>query len=140
MAHIIQGPHYEIPARELAQWLEEHGGPSWWSVDGDPLLTGRLSFPCPVDELAAELRAIGKPLLIQAPAGDGNAPGKILTADEFNNVVSSLQDNVPNAGSCPVWGNDRILSLCWKGLPHEWLLLEDSVTAKQIEADTIPAK
>jgi hypothetical protein len=40
-------PHYTIASSELASWLEMQGTDRWWSVDGDPLLTGRLSLPCP---------------------------------------------------------------------------------------------
>src|SRR5262249_30037535 len=60
------GPHYELPSAELAAWLEERGPDRWWNVDGDPLLTGRLTFPCPARHLAAALRSIPRPLLIQA--------------------------------------------------------------------------
>ena len=67
---IRAGPHYEVAAGELAAWLEQQGEDRWWTVDGDPLLTGRLAFPCPADELAPELRKIGRPLLVQAKKDD----------------------------------------------------------------------
>jgi hypothetical protein len=30
-------------------------------------------------------------------------------------------------------GGDRLLYLCWKGTPNEWLLTEDSETAKEMQ-------
>ena len=54
-------PHYQLPTDALATWIEEQGTATWWSVDGDPLLMERLDLPCPGDELASELRKIGKP-------------------------------------------------------------------------------
>src|SRR5438094_670211 len=35
-------PHNKIASSELAAWLEQQGTDRWWTVDGDPLLTGRL--------------------------------------------------------------------------------------------------
>ena len=69
MSSIQEGPHYEIQSSELAAWLEQQGVDLWWNVDGDPLLTGRLTFPCPADELSAELRKLNRALLVQAPEG-----------------------------------------------------------------------
>ena len=137
MATILNGPHYEISSSELAIWLEKEAAGSWWNVDGDPLLTGRLSFPCPADELANELQAIGRPLLIQAIRGDADAEGQSLKADQVSRTVSRFQSNLHTTGRLPDWANDRLFYCCWKGSPHEWLLTEDSVTAKQAEADKI---
>jgi hypothetical protein len=39
-------PYFRLPARELAAWIEQQGADTWWNVDGDSILTGRLSFPC----------------------------------------------------------------------------------------------
>ncbi len=103
-------------------------------MDGDPLLTGRVTFPCPVDELAAELRKINRPLLVQAKRDDSRATGQPVGADKLNEVVSRLAENVHSLGEdqMPSWGGDRLLYLCWKGTPYEWLLTEDSETAAQM--------
>jgi hypothetical protein len=135
MATIFDGPHYEISSSELASWLEKNAADSWWNVDGDPLLTGRLSFPCPSDELASELRAIGRTLLIQAVHSDTEAKGQSLKADQVSRTVSKFQSNLFTTGRLHGWANDRLFYCCWKDSPHEWLLTEDSVTAKQAEAD-----
>lgn len=131
MSSIQAGPHYEIPSAELATWLELQGIDLWWNVDGDPLLTGRLSFPCPGDELAKELREINRPLLAQAAKGDADAKAQVIDAGKISQLVSRFAGNLRSTGPLPQWANDRFLYMCWKGSPHEWLLAEDSVTTKQ---------
>ena len=49
--NIDERPHYEIMSTELADWLDRQGD-HWWSVTGDWFLGGRISMPCPGDELA----------------------------------------------------------------------------------------
>jgi hypothetical protein len=126
LTRIPVGPHYEVPSSELAAWLEQQGEDRWWNVDGDPLLTGRLTFPCPADELAAELRQINRPLLVQAKKDDAGAKGQPVHRDKLNELVEHF-------------GRDRLLYLCWKEAPYgwlrEWLLVEDSVATEQSKAD-----
>ena len=138
MASIWEGPHYEIPSTELAIWLEQAGPASWWNVDGDPLLTGRVSFPCPTDELAPELRKIARPLLVQAHDDDPDANGQVIGADQISRVVDTFGSNLQTSGLPSDWANNQVFYFCWKGSPHEWMLAEDRVTAKQFEADQIP--
>jgi hypothetical protein len=130
-------PHYEIPSSELAAWLEEQGKDRWWNVDGDPLLTGRMTFPCPADELAAELRKIDRPLLVQAKKEDIGAMGQRVPKDKLDELVGHfVETNHPlGPGPMPPWGRDRLLYLCWKGSTYEWLLEEDSETTEQSRAD-----
>jgi hypothetical protein len=134
MASILQSKHYELSSTELAQWLEVQGG--WWNVDGDPLLTGRLTFPCPADELAAELHRLNRPLLVQAN-DNGFAPDGCsgLTAKDLGKVAVRYTGNLCGPGPLSDSVNDQQLYLCWKGSPHEWLLIEDSATAKQFQDD-----
>jgi hypothetical protein len=129
------GPHYEVPAVELAAWLEGQGKDRWWNVDGDPLLTGRLTFPCPAAHLAAELKKINRPLLVQARRGDAGARGETIDAAKLGDVVGLLAENIHTTGQAPPWANDRILYLCWKGSPHEWLLEEDSEATAQMQVE-----
>jgi hypothetical protein len=130
-----QGRHYEISSAELAQWLEQQGG--WWNVDGDPLLTGRLPFPCPADELAAELRRLDRPLFVQAVHSEF-APenGRQLTAENLGKVAARYAGSLTAPGPVPEFVNDRSLCFRWKGSDQEWVLIEDSVTAKQFREDT----
>jgi hypothetical protein len=138
MGIIQTGRHFEIPSSELARWLDEQGADRWWNVDGDPLLTGRLTFPCPTDELASELRKINRPLLAQAPSGEPEATGQSIDASQIGPLVTRFAGNLLTSGPPSKRVNDQVLYLCWKGSPHEWLLVEDSVTAEQFRDAAAP--
>jgi hypothetical protein len=137
LASIPVNPHFEISSSELAAWLEEQGKDRWWNVDGDPLLTGRMTFPCPAGDLAQVLRKIGRPLLVQAKKDDRDAKGQIIAKDELNAIVGRFEENlhVTGGGDMPACGGDRLLYLCWKGSADEWLLEEDSETTELMGAD-----
>jgi hypothetical protein len=137
MTGIRGGPHYEVPASELAAWLEQQGSQRWWNVDGDPLLTGRLTFPCPAKILSEELLAINKPLLLQAKQGDTSAKGQLIDRAKLDAVVDRVGSNAQTSegSEAPPWSTDRILYLCWKGVTNEWLLAEDSETTELMAAD-----
>jgi len=126
------GPHYEVAATDLAAWLEEQGDATWWNVDGDPLLTGRIFFPCAAGKLAAELRRINRPLLVQAKKEDKNATGQPIGKEHLGKLVSCFADNVvtQDGDDLPAWSNDRLFYLCWKGSIIEWLLTEDGEAAE----------
>jgi len=108
----------EIPAEELAKWLEEQGGGVYWTVDGDPLLSGRLSFPCPGDELACELRRINKPLLVLGPEN-------VCDDSSACNVPLRLDDLVEREEL-----GTRVLQCRWKDSERAWLLIEDEETSE----------
>src|SRR5207249_8593119 len=104
------------------------GADRWWNVDGDPLLTGRMTFPCPGDELATELRKIDRPLLVQAKKDDVDAKGQAISKDKLNELIGHFADILYpfDPGQAPPRAGDRILYLCWKRLFDDWLLAEDS--------------
>ena len=133
---IRSGPHYELASPELAAWLEEQGLDRWWNVDGDPLLTGRMTFPCPARRLAAELRKIARSLLIQAKKDDNAANGQPINRNQINAVVDRVGNNIQmiQGEEKPAWSEDRVLYLCWKGSIDEWLLVEDSETTALMQA------
>lgn len=134
MASIQDGPHFEIHSSELGRWVEQQGTDRWWNVDGDPLLTGRLTFPCPADELAAELRALDRPLLVQAKSAE--ARGQSIDHTQLDGLVARFFEVVhAQDRQYPPWAGDRFFYLCWKGAPHEWVLAEDSVTTRENQAD-----
>lgn len=137
---IRAGPHYELSSIDLAAWLEEKGEDRWWNVDGDPLLTGRLSFPCPADELAAELRRINRPLLVRAKKEDSAATGAMIDSTKLDELVekSALWSQWSDGRFNRKPWVDRLLYLCWKGSPRDWLLLEDSQTMTQVKAEQVP--
>ncbi len=133
---IEDAPHFVLQAKELAAWIEKQGTDRWWNVDGDPLLTGRLDFPCPGDELAAELRKIDRLLLVQDKQKRSNATGQEIHGDEIDTVVDRLENNVQITGNRkPHWLKDRLLYLCWKGSRNEWLLVEDEETTERTQDD-----
>jgi hypothetical protein len=131
------GPHYELPPAELAAWLEQQGADRWWNVDGDPLLTGRLTFPCPARTLTAELKKITRPLLIQAKKDDSAAKGQSINKEKIDAVVDRIGNNIHTGqgGDKPPWSDDRVLYLCWKGSTDEWLLAEDSETTALMQVE-----
>lgn len=118
---IADRPHFELPAAELALWLEDQGSDRWWTVDGDPVLTGRVSFPCPVDELIAELRSIDLPLLVLDKQERSSSRGQSIRANDLDD----LADRLESIDSDRVVF-DRLFYLCWKGTETEWALAEDS--------------
>jgi hypothetical protein len=130
-------PHFEVPSAELAAWIEKQGPTVWWNVDGDSLLTDRLAFPCPGDELAQTLRRLNRPLLVQDPQKRKDARGQVITAADLDSVADRLGNNVQYTGAKPFWADDRIFYLCWKGSADEWLLSEDTETSQSNERDEL---
>jgi hypothetical protein len=128
-------PHFKIPSVALAEWLERQGVDRWWTVDGDPLLAGRLSFPCPADELAAELRRLNRTLLVQDRRESPSGRGQPVTARELDALVSRLGDNLVIREPRPPWANDRVFFLCWESGGDDWLLLEDEQTTESSRRD-----
>jgi hypothetical protein len=122
-------PHYRISSSELAAWLESQGTDRWWSVDGDWLLTGRVSFPCPADELAADLRRINRPLLVQDQRKPPSGRGEQIGARDLDGLATSWADYFRTNGA-PPGASDRVFVLCWEDRGDEWLLLEDVETTE----------
>jgi len=99
MSSINGGPHYEVSATDLAGWLNELGVDRWWNVDGDPLLTGLLTFPCPAVDLARVLVRINRPILIQARKDDTAARGQPIDKNKLSESVGHFSQNPHVAGS-----------------------------------------
>lgn len=122
---------YELPAGELAAWIERQGDTSWWTVDGDPLLTGMQSVPCPGSQLAKVIRALDKTLLVSKDdseldhASDAPAATTASELDTFVKQEKTLGDNQEE------YENRKII-LKWKDPKHSdvWYLLEDRQSAK----------
>jgi hypothetical protein len=133
---IRSGPQYEIASGDLAAWLEEQGSDRWWNVDGDPLLTGRMTFPCPANRLAKELRRINRPLIVQARKDDSEARGQPAGKDRLDQVVAyvSRKRHQIGLGLLTPPPADRALRLCWTDSLFEWTLSEDSRTTALMTA------
>jgi hypothetical protein len=123
-------PHYQVASSELADWLERQGTDIWWCVDGDPFLSGRISFPCPADELAAVLRRINRPLLVRDRSNAPTARGQQIIAQELDRLVDRMENDVPMPipGPRPAWADDRVFYLAWLDRGDEWMLYEDGET------------
>jgi uncharacterized protein (DUF433 family) len=115
---IKEEPHYTIDAGELATWLERQGADLWWSVDGDPLLMGDVSLPCPAPDLADAIRRINRPLLVLCDEPGAN--GETIVAADLDRVA--LKDNEGN----------RVLTMSWANgaREQEWVLLGDRDAAR----------
>jgi hypothetical protein len=113
---------YESTAADLAAWLRARGTESWWTVDGDPDLTGAVDFPCTHEELAAELELRGiQPLVLHGPETGLDAP---IGTEEIDRVVSTDR------------GGNRVLQLSWADSGNVWLLIEDKETMIEVQ-DTL---
>jgi len=110
--------HYIISSEELARWLESQPG-TWWLVDGDPLLTSRIGFPCPSDELAEELRRIGKNIVI--------ATDKAIGVDDGRQIDSLV---LPRLADTDNRYHEKNFLARWQSADTEWLLSEDKSAAE----------
>ena len=105
-------PHSVVSAETLAKWIEDQPE-RWWSVDGDPRLMGTVDFPCPSDELAPAIRAVGADLLVLQPNGFRGSQRKVGTAELAEFFAMSRNR----------FGSE--LFFAWSDAEVEWLLLED---------------
>ena len=130
-------PHYEVASSVMSAGLEKHGAALWWSVDGDPLLTSRVAFPCPGDEFAEVLRGIPRTLLLQDPKRRQTAQGQVIGVDELDSVAHQPGIHIDFQGERPAWADNRIFLCSWKGSEIEWLIREDRETSKSVERDEL---
>jgi hypothetical protein len=115
-------PYYQVSAQDLASWLVKNAQDASWSVDGDNLLTSRLDFPCPTEELAKELERIGGEMFVRAPANETGGIGETIGQDRLDAIVrherATQSDDAPTS---------RALYLRWddQDVSEEWVLIED---------------
>jgi len=113
-------PRYVMSAAQLANWLHAQGPDAWWTVDGDPILTGRVSFPSTGPEVAEVLVRLKKRLLF-VDLDDPEIPveGREISAIELDRHVRRAE------------GGERVLQFSWEDDPEtDWLLIEDLETAQ----------
>jgi hypothetical protein len=113
MSETLNLPYFTLNANELAEWLDAQPQ-AWWTVDGDPLLTSRVDFPCPSEELSAELRRATTSLRIFDPRERSMAHGESIKHTQLND----LADRGNNSKA-------RTFLLCWDGEDIQWLPAED---------------
>jgi len=102
----------EITSQELARWLEEQSG-SWWSVDGDPLLTSEVDFPCPNDELAGALSKLDKEIIVFAKTRKNKDRAKQFHAVDIDELADTKNPR-----------KEKNILAAWKGSDVKWLLTE----------------
>jgi hypothetical protein len=121
---LLQPTSIEIQAKDLADWLVQQGADIYWTVDGDPLLAGRLSLPCPGDELAEELRKVGRPLSVFYPVAATCASDTKSARPKLDDLVETEELGT------------RVLQLQWKDADPIWLLIEDKETSASMSRET----
>lgn len=127
---VRQRPHYTLTTAELAKWLDKQGDTCWWSVDGDPLLTGLVSFPSPSGELAEALRQLKTPLFLQDKNDDAQATGQQITASDLDRLAET--DAEGNRSFLLAWNESSADDL-------GWLLVEDRETAQSSSSSAAEA-
>jgi hypothetical protein len=106
-------PHYTLPAAALAEWIESQPD-KWWAVDGDPLLTSVVDFPCPSDELVPVIRKEGKDLLVRDKTPGSTAHGESIGADKLTGLADFTKRR-----------HRMFLILAWGDSDDGWVLRED---------------
>jgi hypothetical protein len=112
---VHERPHYVVKPTELAKWLDRESD-TWWMVDGDPLLTGVVDFPCPSNELSEVLRRSKRELFLYPvkPISTGSQPaGQTIKRQSLDELAD--QDNPQKR---------RTFLFTWSDREDEWLLVE----------------
>lgn len=111
--------HVVVSSRSIAEWLDGQPG-TWWNVDGDPLLTSEMDFPCPNDELAAGFRKHdGKIWVFTKERNRANA-GEDVNSLGLDDLVDTENPR-----------REKNLLAAWMGSDIEWLLSEDKDMAEE---------
>ncbi|QDV85806.1 hypothetical protein [Planctomycetes bacterium TBK1r] len=121
MPNQIQLPYYTIKATDLASWIEQQGE-MWWFVDGDPLLTSFVNFPCPPDELIKALQKVDKNALIFDPREGITAKGEAMELEQMDDMADKNNNS-----------SARTFLLQWADDDWQWLMMEDPAAAKDAE-------
>jgi hypothetical protein len=134
---IREEPHFKITAADLAAWIEQQGVDRWWSVDGDPLLTGLVPFPASGGELAEGLRKFNRVLLVWDKHQRPDSRGQRIGPSDLDGLVNRLGDDIPPGPDRPLWCENRILNFCWEGKDIDWDLIEDLETTESERRDLL---
>ena len=120
MALEVQLPFYTINSNDLANWLGTLPN-SWWVVDGDPVLMSYVNFPCPTEELTAELRRINKPLRVFDPRKESQAHGESIPSEQLAQIADTCNKS-----------RVKTYLFSWEDDDLQWLLAEDPDAAASL--------
>ncbi len=110
--------HVVISSQVLAKWLDSQPG-SWWTVDGDPLLTSEIDFPCPNDELAEALRKLNKDIVVFTKASVRGNLKKELRPGDLDGLADTENPRM-----------EKNILASWQRSDVQWLLTEDKSMAE----------
>jgi hypothetical protein len=116
---------FVISSREVANWLDSQPG-TWWVIDGDFSLIGKVDFPCPNDELAEALRELDKNIIIYTNKTVDLQEGRQISARELP-LLADTQNRYQN----------RDYFASWEGSDNEWILTEDKDSAEAFAEDAM---
>jgi hypothetical protein len=116
---------FVISTREVADWLDSQPG-TWWFIDGDFSLLGKVHFPCPNDELAGVLRQVDKNLIIATDKTVEIADGQRISRHELP-LLADTQNRYQS----------RDFFASWEGDDNVWILSEDTVAAETFSDDAM---
>ncbi len=114
---------FVISSQDLAQWLDSQPG-TWWFIDGDFSLLGKVHFPCPNDELANVLHQMEKNLIIATERTVGIEDGRRITGQDLP-LLADTQNRYQS----------RDFFASWEGDDKVWILSEDTVAAETFSDD-----
>jgi hypothetical protein len=116
--------HIVIPSRKLAEWLDGQPG-TWWNVDGDPLLTSEVDFPCPNEELAEGLRKHDGNIMVFTRKRGRSSAGEDLNSLDLDDLADTENPK-----------KEKNILAAWIGSDIEWLLSEDKDMAEEARRTT----
>ena len=113
MPNELQLPYYTIGAADLAQWLAQQPN-CWWNVDGDPVLTSLVDFPCPSGEIAEAVGKLERTARVFDPREDAHPNGEPIDPKQLNELANTENNS-----------HARTFLLRWESGEVQWLLAED---------------
>ena len=111
--------HVVVSSRKIAEWLDGQPG-TWWNVDGDPVLTSEVDFPCPNEELAKGFRKHDSDIKVFTKKRNRPRAGEDLNSLELDDLVDKENPR-----------GEKNLLAAWMGSDIEWLLSEDKDMAEE---------
>lgn len=133
-------------AKELARWLEQHGGT--WHVEGEPVLEKSLPLPTPASSLVDALRKRadreGELAVLAPETADGSDASSPARGASGASVAPLLAEGTAVTARDLAWAAHlidgmRVFQLAWIGADgaaqDSWLLAEQGTASSRTGAD-----